>query len=177
MRVQGLTPSIKIALALAMAFWLLSGTVAHAQVSPPAIANVGVSEVEPGSATVFGTVTSGGLATRYEIDLGTDTTYGTSSAGEVLGESQAVSMTLLYLKPTVTYHYRIVASNEDETVSSGDRTFTTPAYPILLPPVLPQIASPAIAFPAEETTSKRSSKRKPAKRKAKKHKKRKHRKK
>ncbi|HEY2766700.1 MAG TPA: hypothetical protein VGI76_00475 [Solirubrobacteraceae bacterium] len=151
-------------------------TFTTASVLAPQVGSTAIGDLAPGAATVSGSVIPDGLATTYEIDLGTDTRYGTSTSGEVLGASQAVSMTLLYLLPSTTYHYRIVATNEDGTATSGDQTFTTPAYPILLPQVLPQVTQPAIAFPAEEKTSKVKSKPK-AKKKTKKRKKAKYKKK
>ena len=40
------------------------------------------------------------------------------------------------LTPSSTYHYRIVATNNDARTYGADRTFTTPAYtnPIMQPP-------------------------------------------
>lgn len=114
----------------------------------PSVTGVGVSDLAPGAATISGKVESIGVPTTYEIDSGADTTYPTRSAGEIVGAGQAVTLTLLYLQPDTTYHYRVVASNEYGTVATPDQTFTTPRYTLDTPPVLPLIASPSIAFPA-----------------------------
>ncbi len=97
-----------------------------------------------------------GLETSYELDLGTDTTYGTSIFGKAGGgaENVGVSVNLQDLAPGTTYHYRFVAINSDGRAYGADQTFTTPAYahPLVLPPVLALLPTPAIAFPTETQT-------------------------
>jgi hypothetical protein len=116
--------------------------------SPPALSGVAVENLGPGAATIVGTVESNGLPTTYEIEFGADTSYATRQAGEVGGGSQGVSLALLYLQPGATYHYRIVASNEDGSAATADQSFTTPPYQLQIPPVLPPLTTPAMAFPA-----------------------------
>jgi hypothetical protein len=111
------------------------------------------SNVTLTTATVAGTIDPEGLETSYELDLGTDTTYGTSIYGQAGSGSASTEVTvgLQNLAPGSTYHYRIVAINSDGRSYGADRSFTTPAYnnPITQPLTLPLIASPAIAFPTE----------------------------
>jgi hypothetical protein len=94
-----------------------------------------------------------GLETSYELDFGTDMTYGTSIYGEAgaSAEPTELSVPLQNLAPGATYHYRIVAINSDGRTYGADQTFTTPAYsaPIVLPSALPLIGAPSIAFPTE----------------------------
>jgi hypothetical protein len=109
------------------------------------------------AAGVAGTINPEGLETSYELDLGIDTTYGTSIYGEAGSGSTPTEVTvgLQNLAPASTYHYRMVAINSDGRAYGSDRTFTTPAYnnPITQPLTLPLIASPAIAFPTETANS------------------------
>jgi hypothetical protein len=120
---------------------------------PPGLSGLTVGNLAPAAATISAIVESNGLPTTYEIDFGTDTNYATRAPGQIAGTAQTVSLNLLYLRPSTTYHYRVTASNEDGTVTSPDQTFTTPAYQLELPAVLPQIATPAIAFPANPQVS------------------------
>jgi hypothetical protein len=125
--------------------------------TPPIAATGGASNITLTTATVSGTIDPEGLETSYELDLGTDTTYGTSIYGEAGSgtENIGISLNLEDLAPGATYHYRIVATNSDGRTDGADQTFTTPAYssPIVQPFTLPLLQTPAIAFPAETTGS------------------------
>jgi hypothetical protein len=121
--------------------------------TPPTVSTGAASNITLTTATVAGTINPEGLETSYELDLGSDTTYGTSIYGEAgsANTSTQVTVGLQNLAPGSTYHYRIVAINSDGRTYGADRTFTTPAYgnPIVQPFTLPLIATPAIAFPTE----------------------------
>jgi hypothetical protein len=121
--------------------------------TPPTAVTGGASNVTLTTATVSGTIDAEGLETSYELDFGTDTTYGTSIYGEAGASAEPIelSVPLKNLAPGATYHYRIVAINSDGKVYGADQTFTTPAYsaPIVLPSALPLIQAPSIAFPTE----------------------------
>jgi hypothetical protein len=125
--------------------------------TPPTVSTGEPSNVTLTTATVAGTINPEGLETSYELDLGTDTTYGTSIYGEA-GSGRApteVTVSLQNLAPGSVYHYRIVAINSDGRTYGADRTFTTPAYsnPIVQPQGLPLLATPMIAFPTETTNT------------------------
>jgi hypothetical protein len=150
--------------------------------TPPTVSTGAASNITLTTATVTGTINPEGLETSYELDLGIDTTYGTSIYGEAGSGSTPTQMTLSLqnLAPASTYHYRIVAINSDGRTYGADRTFTTPAYsnPIVQPFTLPLIATPAIAFPTETTNTAKPTIKKHTKPKHKKHKhKKKHKKK
>ena len=76
------------------------------------------------------------------------------------------------LQPGVTYHYRLVASNEDGASHGADQTFTTQGYPVsnvLLTPTLgvqPGFVDPEAARakgkPAKQKRKKRAQKRRKA---------------
>jgi hypothetical protein len=121
--------------------------------TPPAVSTGEASNVTLTTATVAGTINPEGLETSYELDLGTDTTYGTSLYGEAGAGSAPteVTVSLQNLAPASAYHYRMVAINSDGRTYGADRTFTTPVYsnPIVQPPGLPLLQTPAIAFPTE----------------------------
>ncbi len=149
--------------------------------TPPTASTGEASNITLTTATVTGTINPEGLETSYELDLGTDPTYGTSIYGEVGSASTPTEITvnLQDLAPGSTYHYRFVAINSDGRSQGGvDRTFTTPAYnnPIVQPFTLPLITAPAIAFPTETKNTAKPTIKKHAKPKHKKpkHKKPKH---
>jgi hypothetical protein len=123
----------------------------------PTVSTGAASNITLTTATVAGTINPEGLETSYELDLGTDTTYGTSFYGEAGAASTPIEVTvsLQNLAPASTYHYRLVAINSDGRAYGTDRTFTTPAYnnPITQPFTLPLLASPAIAFPTQTTNT------------------------
>ncbi len=102
------------------------------------------------TATITGTVNPRGLATTYRFDYGTNTAYAataskpgtsftataatpTQSAGSGTAD-QGVSAALSGLRPSTTYHYRVLAISAAGTTSGGDRTFLTPAVPLVPPP-------------------------------------------
>ncbi len=98
-------------------------------------------QVTQTTATVTAKVNPNGLQTTYILEVGTEVegkvAY-TPTFGEVGSGSEGVSLTfaLTNLLPGTTYHYRIVAVNEDGTVEGADITFATPAFPspIVEPP-------------------------------------------
>jgi phosphodiesterase/alkaline phosphatase D-like protein len=141
--------------------------------TPPTATTGGASEVTLTTATVSGTIAARGLPTSYELDLGTDATYGTSMYGEAGSGSEpaAIALALTGLAPGTTYHYRIDAINSDGRSYGADETFTTPVYdkPIVLPPTAPLLATPPIAFPAEGANTAKPTIRKKHKHKHKKH--------
>lgn len=122
--------------------------------TPPVVSTGSPSEVTQTSATLSGMVGPQGLQTSYEFEVGTDTTYAGAklfgNAGQSAG-AETVSVGLRYLVPGVTYHYRIVATNEDGASYGQDMTFTTPGVPdpISQPPTPPLLATPQVTFPAE----------------------------
>jgi NHL repeat len=121
--------------------------------TPPVASTGAAGEVTQTTATLTGTVDPEGMQTSYEFEVGTDTSYGGAklfgNAG-VSARSEAVSIALQFLIPGMTYHYRLVATNEDGTSYGQDVTFTTPGIPALIsqPPAVAQIPSPSVQFPS-----------------------------
>jgi hypothetical protein len=81
--------------------------------------------------TLTGTVNPVGTTTSYHFDYGTDpAVYGASTGpGSLFGgdANEPVASNTAALKPSTTYHYRLVASNVHGTVYGADASFTTPA--------------------------------------------------
>jgi hypothetical protein len=102
---------------------------------PPAVSTSGVEAIGETSATLTGSVNAEGLPTTYHFEFGPTAGYGSSwplvqiFAGSG-GASQGVAVGVPNLTPGATYHYRLVASNEDGTSYGADEVFTTPGYPV-----------------------------------------------
>jgi len=100
----------------------------------PAATTTAASGVTRSAAALNGTIDPNGKATGYHFEYGTTTAYGLTSAGGDAGAGEdpvAVSVPVAGLSAGTTYHYRIVASNEDGDVTGADRTFRTASGPAL----------------------------------------------
>jgi hypothetical protein len=101
---------------------------------PPAVSTGGAEAVGQTAATLTGAVGPEGLQTTYSFQYGTGSGYGSSwpliavSAGSG-SAAQSVAVAVPNLAPGVTYHYRLVASNEDGTTYGADQALTTQGYP------------------------------------------------
>jgi hypothetical protein len=121
--------------------------------TPPVVSTGAAVEVGATSATLTGSVDPEGLLTSYVFEVGTDTDYagarlfGNAGTGTA---TTAVSATLAYLVPGMTYHYRIAATSFDGTSYGQDGTFTTPAVPatFVQPATLPLLSVPVGRFPS-----------------------------
>ncbi len=93
------------------------------------------SELEPTTATVGATLNAEGNATTYSFEYGTSTSYGSTTTPTVMGaaafEDETVSAALSGLRPSTTYHFRVLASNSAGTIQGPDETFTT-RLPVLI---------------------------------------------
>jgi hypothetical protein len=132
----------------------------------PELSTGPVEDIGQTGATVTGTVNPEGLETTYVVEFGTSASYGATwplspmSAGQGMAPV-GVSIPVPYLLAGTTYHYRLVATNEEGTAYGQDQTFTTlPAQApatgtssLTLPLAPPLIAVPTIAFPAETGTT------------------------
>jgi hypothetical protein len=91
--------------------------------------------VEGAAATLQAEINPGGAETTYRFEYGTSEAYGQSSESGVIeagSEPKTVNVKITGLEPGTTYHYRVVATNE-QTSAGGtpghDKTFTTLAAP------------------------------------------------
>jgi hypothetical protein len=91
------------------------------------------TELEPGTATLNGSLDPDGLNTEYRFEYGISTIYTQKTAriptGAVSGLMQVTPSVLTGLQPGRTYHYRLVAKNSLGTTRAADRTFTVPSAP------------------------------------------------
>ncbi|HEY7830184.1 MAG TPA: hypothetical protein VIC06_06425 [Solirubrobacteraceae bacterium] len=98
---------------------------------PPAVIDSeSVSGVTATGATLAGQINPLGRDTSYRFEYGTTTGYGASVPvpdGDVGSGRSDVSVSALVegLSPSVTYHYRLVASNSLGVVDGPDRVFVT----------------------------------------------------
>lgn len=101
-------------------------------------ASTGAAEVlSPTVAKVKGSVTPDGIPTTYRVQYGGTTTYGKETPAVEVGSGDSpgtVTKELAGLEPGVTYHYRIVASNDGgaQVAYGQDAQFTMPATPPVL---------------------------------------------
>ncbi len=100
---------------------------------PPTVATSEAKSVTSSGATLAGTVAAKGVASTYQFEYGTSTSYGSkipaspASAGEGRDRVE-YTQSLTGLEPGVLYHYRIAATNSAGTSYGVDKTFTT-GYP------------------------------------------------
>jgi hypothetical protein len=87
--------------------------------------------VDPNEAVFTGTVDPNGTDTTYKYEFGTTSAYGSTIFSEdeagVGAEPDEVEEGIADLKPSTTYHYRVVASSPAGTVVGADQIVTTPA--------------------------------------------------
>lgn len=95
---------------------------------PSATTNAATS-VSSNSATLNGSVNANGLSTTVYFEYGLSTGYGKTeyaNQSPVTGSSNTpVIAAINGLSPNTIYHYRVVASNANDTVYGADQTFTT----------------------------------------------------
>jgi hypothetical protein len=93
----------------------------------PRIASVWSNDVASTSAVLNATISPFGYETAYYFEYGLTPSYGNTlpevSIGSV-NETQSVSRQISSLQPGVTYHYRVVATNEWGTSRSRNATFS-----------------------------------------------------
>ena len=86
------------------------------------------SQVSAEAAVVSAEIDPGGVQTSYVVEYGSDNSYGSSTSPVSVGAGEArvaVAARLAGLQPGVSYHFRFVASNEDEVNSGEGLSFTT----------------------------------------------------
>jgi plastocyanin len=132
-------------------------------ITAPSVTTEPASGLSETAATLKGSVNTGGEATEYDFEYGTDESYGKATEVKMLaaaGGSQSVSATIAGLTPGTTYHYRLVAKNPIGPGVGKDATFNTstptPSEPPPSPP--PSPPSPQGTPPPPPPTSMASAK-------------------
>jgi hypothetical protein len=101
--------------------------------APSDVVTGAASNVSASSATIAGSLNSGGAPTKAHVEFGSTTAYGAATADQIVGPattSQPFSAQLSGLPSGTTVHYRVVALNDTGTVVNGaDQTLTTLGNP------------------------------------------------
>ncbi|MET0306588.1 MAG: fibronectin type III domain-containing protein [Solirubrobacterales bacterium] len=101
--------------------------------APPTLTAKAATGVAEKGATLNGDVNPNGTEAKAYFEYGTTTAYGTKVGETNVGSGTSViekSHAITGLSPNTTYHYRLVANNENPDTSYGeDATFTTVGPP------------------------------------------------
>jgi hypothetical protein len=102
----------------------------------PRVAPKAATTVQTTGATLNATVNPEGGDTTYKFEYGTTTAYGQTEPVSAVdvgsgGAPVPVAVAVGGLQAGTTYHYRVVASNANGTVSGADRSFTTLPVPAI----------------------------------------------
>jgi len=103
-------------------------TVTPSAVQLPIVTTNAATNITDVSAVLNGTVDANGSTTTAMFEWGTTDAYGNFAPPEtitVAASPKAISFTLTPLSPSVTYHYRVTATNSGGTSNSADGVFTT----------------------------------------------------
>ena len=109
--------------------------VAPASAAVPGASTGAAKNVTDTAATLTANVNPHGQPTSYFFEYGSTTKYGARTANTSAGNGNkavAVSAPVTGLKPTSTYHFRIVAFSPEGTTRGGDRSFKTTKIPVTL---------------------------------------------
>jgi streptogramin lyase len=104
--------------------------------SGPAVTPASVTDAAQTTATLRAVVRPAAQATTSYFEYGPGETYGATTAATNAGSGTApvdVSTAVAGLAPSMTYHYRLIATNGTDTTRGPDRTFTTGANPSAAP--------------------------------------------
>jgi uncharacterized cupin superfamily protein len=107
---------------------VFGGPVAFTTQPPPAVSTGSASEIGQLQAQLNSSVNPEGLQTNYHFEYGETTSYGSSTAvGNAGAGTNPVSAPAeaTGLKPSTTYHFRVVATSSAGTTYGADATFTT----------------------------------------------------
>jgi hypothetical protein len=122
----------------------------------PDVSGTSASDVTASTAVLKATVHPKGAATTFQFEYGTSEAYGVQTlAGQLPadGSAQPVSVAVSGLAPGTTYHFRVVASNDNGITRGPDKTFTTLGTPPGADPGDPPLQDPASAAPTPDLGS------------------------
>lgn len=123
---------IRVLLTLIGVVLALGATSAWASGGKPEIKATGVSNVTHSGALLTGKIKPRGSDTSYVFEYGTTKSYGAQTAPAFLasgGSEIPVSAAVTGLAPETTYHFRLVATNDDGVERGPDKTFKTLVAP------------------------------------------------
>jgi phosphodiesterase/alkaline phosphatase D-like protein len=105
-----------------------------AAATPPVVTANTPGSLSANGATLKANVSAGSSPATLVFEWGTTTAYGSQITHSTpLGTSQyeVITDALSGLTPSTTYHYRLVATNNEGTSTGPDTAFTTPALPVV----------------------------------------------
>ena len=110
----------------------------------PTASTNNASDLADSSASLNGSVTPGGVAANVSFQWGSTSSYGNTTSSVSVSGARAVDehVTVRGLKPSTTYHFRIVATSANGTAYGSDGVFTT-AKPTVETQTLSQAKSEA----------------------------------
>jgi secreted trypsin-like serine protease len=124
-------------------------------VAPPAAVTGAAGSISSSSASITGSATPNGLATRWRVEYGATPAYGQVAERGYVGDGHlpvALTGALTGLAAGTIYHYRVDAESAAGIAAGQDATFTTapPPAPSAPPatPLLPAVAAAPPANPA-----------------------------
>ena len=101
--------------------------------APSDVVTGAASNVTASSATIAGSLDTGGAPTKAHVEFGATTAYGATTADQIVGPAstpQPFAAQIAGLPAGTTIHYRVVALNDTGTVVAGaDQTLTTQGNP------------------------------------------------
>lgn len=112
-------------------------TAANTALVRPTVQTGTASEVSSSGALLAGTIGTFGGQTTFHFEYGRSDGYGASvpAGAEAIAGNERTPRTftrrITGLSPGTTYHYRLVARNSAGVTAGEDRTFTTPAGPVI----------------------------------------------
>lgn len=99
-----------------------------ATTQPPAASTLVATDVGVDRVTLHARVNPGGQPTTFQFEWGPTAAYGSVTASATAGSGTsgaAVSTLVTGLRPSVAYHYRVIATNASGTRRGGDRVVRT----------------------------------------------------
>lgn len=105
----------------------------YALLNPPFVANAAADSISENYVKLSGQVNPRNSKTEVYFQLGTTTSYGTTSAIQTLTSGNSyVTLTTEFgnLQPSTKYNYRMVARNADTTIATENKTFITLGKPL-----------------------------------------------
>jgi NHL repeat len=119
-------------------------------------APAGATDVTGVAATLTGAIDPQGSSATYRFEYGTSTAYGKSTpeadGGSGTG-AQTVTAPVSGLQPDTTYHVRVVATVNGQTVTGADGTFTTAPAPTVAIGAATDVTSSAATLHATTDTN------------------------
>lgn len=115
------------------------------EVAPPTVTVTSAATTRTG-AVIAGRVTPNARPTSYRVVYGKTTAYGSQTLDSEAGSGTRPATVLVAvrgLRPSTTYHYRLLATNADGTSVTADRTFRTKPPDTTAPAVSSLDAAPA----------------------------------